>query len=77
MTALNLRGSCKRRRAVAWVWMRVADLRNALRYPWDHTAGGQASTQNDNDLVLLGGVWTHRTQVDGVRAYYRKHGWKL
>lgn len=69
------RAAKRRTPAPAWKWMRVSDLRNALRWPWDHTNGGKYGAQNDNGWVLLGGVWTHQADVESTRVYWRRHGW--
>lgn len=43
-----------------WKWMRLSDLRAALRWPWDHTNGGQHAARNDNGWVLITGKhWIH------------------
>jgi len=54
--------------------MRLTDLRNALRWPWDHTTG-KGSAGNDNGWLLLGSCWTHQSEVESTRAYWRRNGW--
>lgn len=57
--------------------MKLSDVRAAYRWPWDHTAGGKYSAVNDNDWVLQGASWTHRTDLEWRAAYYKQHGWTL
>lgn len=72
--------SARRKRrapAVAWVWMGVSDLRNALCWPWDQTHGGKYSAGNDNGWVFWHGVWTHHTDLASTQAYWKRNGWKV
>lgn len=70
-----MRGAAKRRTpAPAWKWMRVSELRSALRWPFDHVIG-KGAAQNDNGWVKLGSAWTHQSEVESTRAYWRRNGW--
>ena len=57
--------------------MKASDVKAAYRWPWDMGTGGKYAAANDDDWTLLGGVWTHRTDLASTAAYWKKHGWAL
>jgi len=61
---------------VGWTWMGVADVTAAYRWELDYVRSGKTSVANDNERVLWNGAWTHRAELESVKAYWRKHGWK-
>lgn len=56
--------------------MTIGDLRAAYRWPWDETRGGKYAAQNDNDWIKWQGAWTHRTDLESRKAYWKRNGWK-
>lgn len=58
-----------------WVWLHVADVAAAMRWPFDHCARGKYGAQNDNAWVRFKGTWVHFLDLPATKAYWRGMGW--